>query len=103
MRTVFDSMRKVATTDVPVLILGESGTGKEMAAQAIHQRSAEKTARLWPSIAAPYRRRFWRANCLGTKKGAFTGAHMQRKGRIEMAAAAHCSWMKSGKFRCRCR
>src|SRR5471030_107205 len=41
-RTVFDSIRKVATTDAPVLILGESGTGKEMAARAIHQRSVRK-------------------------------------------------------------
>ncbi len=39
---IFDTIRKVATTDAPVLILGESGTGKEMAAQAIHQRSARK-------------------------------------------------------------
>src|ERR1700677_1144490 len=38
MQAVFGSIRKVATTDVPVLILGESGTGKEMAAKAIHQR-----------------------------------------------------------------
>src|ERR1035438_7475139 len=42
MQPVFDSIRKVATTDAPVLILGESGTGKEMAARAIHQRSARK-------------------------------------------------------------
>ena len=42
MRAIFDSIRKVATTDAPVLILGESGTGKEMAAKAIHQRSNRK-------------------------------------------------------------
>ena len=42
MRPVFDSIRKVATTAAPVLILGESGTGKELAARAIHQRSARK-------------------------------------------------------------
>ncbi len=41
-RGIFDSIRKVATTDAPVLLLGESGTGKEMAAQAIHQGSARK-------------------------------------------------------------
>ena len=41
-RAVFESIRKVATTDAPVLLLGESGTGKEMAARAIHQNSARK-------------------------------------------------------------
>src|SRR5688500_13670614 len=41
-QVVFDSIRKVATTDAPVLILGESGTGKEMTARAIHQRSSRK-------------------------------------------------------------
>ena len=42
MQAVFNSIRKVATTDAPVLILGESGTGKEMTARAIHHRSARK-------------------------------------------------------------
>ena len=42
MRVVFDCIRKVATSDAPVLILGESGTGKEMAAKAIHKRSRPK-------------------------------------------------------------
>ena len=42
MQAVFDTIRKVATTDAPVLILGESGTGKEMAARAIHQKSSRE-------------------------------------------------------------
>lgn len=52
MQGLFDSIRKVATTDAPVLILGESGTGKEMAARAIHQRSARR-ARPGPASAGP--------------------------------------------------
>ena len=40
--TVFESIRKVAPTDSPVLLSGERGTGKEMAARAIHQSSARK-------------------------------------------------------------
>ena len=68
MRAVFDTIRKVATTDAPVLILGESGTGKEMVAKAIHQRSSERTARSWPSIAAPFRKPCWKANCSAMKK-----------------------------------
>jgi two-component system NtrC family response regulator len=42
MQSVFTSIRKVATSDAPVLILGESGTGKERVALAIHQRSKRK-------------------------------------------------------------
>jgi two-component system, NtrC family, response regulator len=42
MLAVFEAIRKVATTDAPVLISGESGTGKEMTALAIHHHSARK-------------------------------------------------------------
>jgi len=42
MQSVFNSIRKVATADAPVLVLGESGTGKEMVALAIHRRSPRK-------------------------------------------------------------
>jgi DNA-binding NtrC family response regulator len=43
MRRVFDTIRKVADTDLTVLVRGESGTGKELVAQAIHHRSARST------------------------------------------------------------
>ena len=42
MQEVFTATRRVATTDVPVLIVGESGTGKELVAQAIHRQSSRK-------------------------------------------------------------
>ena len=41
-RAVFNSIRKVAKTDMPVLITGETGTGKELTAQAIHEQSLRK-------------------------------------------------------------
>ncbi len=83
MRAVFDTIRKVATTDAPVLILGESGTGKEMAAKAIHQRSNRKDGPFIAINCGAIPETLLEAELFGHEKGAFTGAHMQRKGRIE--------------------
>ncbi|HTB85350.1 MAG TPA: PEP-CTERM-box response regulator transcription factor [Candidatus Sulfotelmatobacter sp.] len=85
MRSVFDAIRKVATTDAPVLILGESGTGKEMAAKAIHQRSNRKNGPFIAINCGAIPETLLEAELFGHEKGAFTGAHMQRKGRIESA------------------
>jgi two-component system NtrC family response regulator len=85
MRSVFDTIRKVATTDAPVLILGESGTGKEMAAKAIHQRSNRKAGPFIAINCGAIPETLLEAELFGHEKGAFTGAHMQRKGRIESA------------------
>jgi two-component system NtrC family response regulator len=87
MQTVFSSIRKVATTDAPVLILGESGTGKERAALAIHQRSARKDGPFVAINCSAIPEALIESELFGHEKGAFTGAHVQRKGRIETAAA----------------
>jgi two-component system NtrC family response regulator len=84
-RTIFDSIRKVATTDAPVLILGESGTGKEMAARAIHQRSSRKDGPFIAINCSAIPETLLESELFGHEKGAFTGAHAQRKGRIETA------------------
>jgi len=83
---VFEAIRKVATTDVPVLILGESGTGKEMVAHAIHQRSNRKNGPFVPINCSAIPETLLESELFGHEKGAFTGAHIQRKGRIESAA-----------------
>ena len=85
MRAIFDSIRKVATTDAPVLILGESGTGKEMAAKAIHQRSNRKDGPFVAINCGAIPDTLLESELFGHEKGAFTGAHVQRKGRIETA------------------
>ena len=83
MQMVFDSIRKVATTDAPVLILGESGTGKEMTARAIHQRSARKNGPFVAINCSAIPESLIESELFGHEKGSFTGAHAQRKGRIE--------------------
>lgn len=86
MQTVFNSIRKVATTDAPVLILGESGTGKEMTARAIHQKSNRKNGPFIAINCSAIPEALIESELFGHEKGAFTGAHAQRKGRIESSA-----------------
>jgi two-component system NtrC family response regulator len=86
MQAVFSSIRKVATTDAPVLILGESGTGKEMTARAIHNHSARRDGPFIAINCSAIPETLIESELFGHEKGAFTGAHMLRKGRIEHSA-----------------
>jgi len=86
MQEVFTLIRKVATTDAPVLILGESGTGKEMAALAVHHRSSRKRGPFVPINCGAIPENLLESELFGHEKGSFTGAHTSRKGRIETAS-----------------
>jgi two-component system NtrC family response regulator len=86
MQHVFNSIRKVAGSDASVLILGESGTGKEMVAQALHRRSPRKDGPFIAINCSAIPENLLESELFGHEKGSFTGAHMQRIGRIEMAA-----------------
>ena len=85
MQAAFGLIRKVAGTDAPVLLLGESGTGKEMAAAAIHRRSPRKGGPFVAINCNAIPENLLESELFGHEKGAFTGAHIQRKGMIETA------------------
>lgn len=85
MQAVFESIRKVATTDAPVLVLGESGTGKEMTARAIHRLSSRRDGPFVAINCSAIPESLMESELFGHEKGAFTGAHAQRKGRIEVS------------------
>ncbi len=82
---VFTSIRKVAATDASVLLTGESGTGKEMAARAIHARSPRRDGPFVAINCGAIPDTLLESELFGHERGAFTGAHTQRKGRIETA------------------
>jgi len=85
MQEVFATVRKVAGTNVPVLITGESGTGKELVAQAIHRQSLYRKGPFVVINCGAIPENLLESELFGHEKGAYTGAHMQRKGRFEMA------------------
>jgi len=85
MRPVFDLIRKVATTDASVLILGESGTGKEMVARAVHNKSERHKEPFVAINCGAIPENLLESELFGHERGAFTGAHIQREGRIETA------------------
>lgn len=84
-RRVFTAIRKVATTDLPVLITGESGTGKELTAKAIHERSDRKDKPFIAINCGAIPDTLIESELFGHERGAFTGAVQQKKGKVEAA------------------
>ncbi|MEW6600541.1 MAG: sigma-54 dependent transcriptional regulator [Nitrospirota bacterium] len=82
---VFSMIRKVAPTDIPVLITGESGTGKELTAMAIHERSQRKNKPFVTINCAAIPDNLLEAELFGHEKGAFTGAYASKIGKFEFA------------------
>ncbi|GAB4361563.1 MAG: sigma-54 dependent transcriptional regulator [Deltaproteobacteria bacterium] len=84
-REVLSLVRKVADTDSTILILGESGTGKELIAKAIHYLSPRSERMLVPINCSAIPAELLESELFGHVKGAFTGAHISRQGRFELA------------------
>jgi len=85
MRQIFETIQKVAETDLSVLVRGESGTGKELVAQALHQRSARRAKPFIAVNCAAISKELVESELFGHEKGAFTGADARRIGKFEAA------------------
>lgn len=82
---MLERITRVGKTDASVLLLGESGTGKELAAKSIHMASTRKDKPLVTLECAGLSDTLFESELFGHVKGAFTGAHIQKKGLAEQA------------------
>jgi DNA-binding NtrC family response regulator len=82
---VHRTIRKVAKTDTTVLIVGENGTGKELIAWEIHRQSGRKKQLFVTVDLGSLSASLFESELFGHKKGAFTDAREDRKGRFEAA------------------
>ncbi len=85
MLAVCRMIEKVAPTDVTTLLLGESGTGKELLARALHRLSPRAEGNFVAINCAAIPENLLESELFGHEKGAFTGAHKQTIGKVEVA------------------
>ncbi len=82
---ILTAIRKVSTTDICILITGDSGTGKELVAREIHSQSQRKDEPFIAINCGAIPENLMESELFGHEKGAFTGAHALRKGKLELA------------------
>jgi two-component system nitrogen regulation response regulator NtrX len=85
MRGLFTQIEKVAPTKGRVLITGDSGTGKELIARAVHRLSERRDHPFIMLNCAAIPAELIESELFGHERGAFTGAHMRKKGMFELA------------------
>src|SRR5262245_33401305 len=85
MARVVDEARKAARSKTTVLILGECGTGKELFARAIHEWSDRAARPFVPINCVGLAKELLESELFGHERGAFTGAHQTKKGKMEVA------------------
>jgi DNA-binding NtrC family response regulator len=86
MQEVHETIKKVAGTDVDILILGENGTGKELVAREIHRQSIRNQEILINVDMGSLSESLFESEMFGFEKGAFTDAKEMRRGRFEIAS-----------------
>lgn len=82
---MLELVRRVAPTNVPVLLLGESGVGKELIAQEIHKTSKRAKQAFVPVECSGLTESLFENELFGHEKGAFTGAYTRKAGLVEAA------------------
>ncbi|WP_295935386.1 sigma-54 dependent transcriptional regulator [uncultured Alistipes sp.] len=82
---VLETVARVAPTNAPVLLTGESGTGKELIAEAIHENSGRSLNPFVKVNLGGVSQSLFESEMFGHRRGAFTDAHYDRKGRFELA------------------
>ena len=85
MQELFTLIQDVAESDSPVLITGETGTGKELVAKAIHAKSARCNGPFIAVNCGGFPENLLESELFGHERGAFTGAHRAKKGRLDLA------------------
>ncbi|MCO4748256.1 MAG: sigma 54-interacting transcriptional regulator, partial [Proteobacteria bacterium] len=85
MKSMFKVLRRVAPTDLSVLVLGETGTGKELVARELHNLSGRKSAPFIAINCGAIPENLLESELFGHKKGAFTGAVSDKIGKVEAA------------------
>jgi Nif-specific regulatory protein len=85
MRALAEQLAKVVDTKVTVLVEGETGVGKELVAAAVHYRSRRRDKLFVSQNCAAMPENLLESELFGHKKGAFTGAHEEKKGLFEIA------------------
>jgi DNA-binding NtrC family response regulator len=85
MLIVFEWIRTAAKSDISVLILGPTGSGKEVVARMIHELSRRSVAKFQAVNTAALPDSLFESEIFGYEKGAFTGAHDRKPGRLELA------------------
>jgi DNA-binding NtrC family response regulator len=85
MLIVFEWIRTAAKSDISVLVLGPTGSGKELVARMIHELSRRGVANFQAVNCAALPDTLFESEIFGYEKGAFTGAHDRKPGRLELA------------------